>query len=120
FDNIVLAAAIGAGALAGDRVRETLEAFLGARRRLMREVSRVPVSEDPFVTAELLLRPLVRWTPLTSIAITWFRQDGGAVILGAAGERLPAVIAAGNELPEGRARDMRGHAEQGPWTSGWT
>jgi EAL domain-containing protein (putative c-di-GMP-specific phosphodiesterase class I) len=120
FDTIVLSAVIGVGALTGDRIRETLEAFLGARRRLMRDVSRLPVSQDPFVTAELLLRPLVRWTPLTSIAITWFQQDGRAMILGAAGDGLPAVIAAGKELPEGRAREMRAQAQHGPWISGWT
>ncbi len=120
FQTFLIAGAIGAGSLAGDRLREVLEAFLGARSRLMRDVSRVPISEDPFVTAELLLMPLTRWTPLTSIAITWFRQDGRAVILGAAGDGLPAVISAGYELPEGRANEIRAQAQQGPWISGWT
>jgi len=120
FQTLLIAGSIAVGTLAGDRLREVLEAFLGARSRLMRDVSRVPVSEDPFVTAELLLMPLVRWTPLTSIAITWFRQDGRAVILGAAGDGLPAVIAAGYELPEGRASELRAQAQHGPWISGWT
>jgi EAL domain-containing protein (putative c-di-GMP-specific phosphodiesterase class I) len=120
FQTLLIVGSIAVGTLAGDRLREVLEAFLGARSRLMRDVSRVPVSDDPFVTAELLLMPLVRWTPLTSIAITWFRQDGRSVILGAAGEGLPAVIAAGYELPESRAREIRDQAQHGPWISGWT
>jgi EAL domain-containing protein (putative c-di-GMP-specific phosphodiesterase class I) len=120
LEAIVAAAAVGGGTLTGARLQRAIEKFLGARRRLMREVSRVPMSEDPFVTAELLLRPLVQWTPLTSIAITWFREDGRAVILGAAGVGLPAVIGAGTELPEGRARELQAQAQQGPWISGWT
>ena len=117
---IVAAAAISGGTFTGARLQRAIESFLGARHRLMRDVSRLPVSEDPFITAELLLRPLVQWTPLTSIAITWFRDDGRAVILGAAGDGLPAVIKAGKELPEVRAREMRVQAQQGPWISGWT
>jgi len=117
---LVAAAAIGGGTYTGARLQAAIEKFLGARRRLMRDVSRAPVSEDPFVTAELLLRPLVQWTPLTSIAITWFREDRRAVIIGAAGDGLPPVIVPGYEMPEGRARDLRAQAQHGPWITGWT
>lgn len=120
FPAFVVASSLGAGALAGDRVRETLEGFLGARRRLMEEVSHVPTSEDPFLTAELLLEPVLRWTPLKTISITWFREDGSSVFLAVHGQGLPAAISAGATVPESRNEYFRTNAQNGPWISGWT
>jgi len=120
FQMVVVAGSIGVGTMAGDRLRETLEGFLGARRRLIEDASHVPVSVDPFVTAELLLEALVRWTPLESTTITWFRQDGSSVFLAVHGARLPAVIKAGATVPEDRNAYFRSQAQNGPWISGWT
>jgi EAL domain-containing protein (putative c-di-GMP-specific phosphodiesterase class I) len=120
YETFVIAGSIGAGALVGDRLRETLEGFLGARRRLMEDVSRVPAGEDPFVTAELLLVPLVRWTPLETVTLTWFREDGSSVFLAVHGEGLPSAIAAGATVPESRNAYFRSQAENGPWITGWT
>ena len=120
YETFVIAGAIGAGALAGDRLRETLEGFLGARRRLMADVSRVPAGEDPFVTGDLLLEPLVRWTPLQTVSLTWFREDGTSVFLAVHGKGLPSAIAQGATVPESRNAYFRSQAENGPWISGWT
>jgi EAL domain-containing protein (putative c-di-GMP-specific phosphodiesterase class I) len=117
---IVAAAAIGGGTFTGARLQGVIEKFLDARGRLMRDVSRVPVSEDPFVTAELLLRPLVRWTPLRSPSIMWFRAGGGSTFLAVAGENLPPSLGAGVELPANRDAVLREHAGSGPWIDGWT
>ena len=120
YETFVIAGAIGAGALTGDRLRETLEGFLGARRRLMEDISRVPVDEDPFVTGELLLEPLVRWTPLQTVSLTWFREDGSSVFLAVHGKELPSSIAPGLTVPEDRNAYFRSQAQNGPWISGWT
>jgi EAL domain-containing protein (putative c-di-GMP-specific phosphodiesterase class I) len=120
YETFVIAGSIGAGALAGDRLREALEGFLGARRRLIADVSHVPVSPDPFVTAELLLEPLLRWTPLESMSITWFRADGTSVFLAVHGNNLPSSLASGLTVPEERNAYFRSQAQNGPWISGWT
>ncbi|HTK44092.1 MAG TPA: EAL domain-containing protein, partial [Patescibacteria group bacterium] len=116
---IVAAAAISGGTFTGARLQGAIEKFLDARGRLMRDVSRVPVAEDPFVTAELLLRPLVRWTPLRSPSIVWFRAGGGSIFLAFAGEDLPSTLGAGIELPASRDAVLRARAESGPWIDGW-
>jgi EAL domain-containing protein (putative c-di-GMP-specific phosphodiesterase class I) len=120
YEMFVIAGSIGAGALAGDRLREALEGFLGARRRLMEDVSRVPAGEDPFVTGELLLEPLARWTPLETVSLVWFREDGSSVFLAVHGEGLPSAIAAGATVPASRNAYFRSQAENGPWITGWT
>jgi hypothetical protein len=96
----IVAGAICGGTITGARLRVALEGFLGARRRLMRDVARVPVSEDPFLTAELLLVPLVRWTPLKNPSIIWFTRDDRSVFLAVSGTDLPPLLQAGRELPE--------------------
>jgi hypothetical protein len=116
----IVAGAICGGTLTGARLRVSLETFLGARRRLMRDVARVPVSDDPFVTAELLLRPLVRWTPLKNPSIIWFTRDHRSVFLAVAGPDLPPQLQAGRELPKLRNIALRQQADNGPWISGWT
>jgi hypothetical protein len=120
FQTLVVTGSIGVGTLAGDRLRETLEGFLGARRRLMADVSRVPAGDDPFLTSELLLEPLVRWTPLESVTLTWFREDGSSVFLAVHGKGLPSSIAPGATVPENRNAYFRSQAQNGPWISGWT
>jgi EAL domain-containing protein (putative c-di-GMP-specific phosphodiesterase class I) len=116
----IVAGAICGGTLTGARLRMSLEGFLGARSRLMRDVVRVPVSEDPFVTAELLLVPLVRWTPLKNPSIIWFTRDDRSVFLAVAGSDLPPQLQAGRELPAERNVALRQQADNGPWISGWT
>lgn len=120
YETYVIAGSIAAGALAGDRLREALEGFLGARRRLIADVSHVPVGADPFVTAELLLEPLMRWTPLEAVSIIWFRADGTSVFLAVRGDSLPAAIASGLPVPDARNAYFRSQAQNGPWMSGWT
>ncbi len=120
YETFVIAGSIGVGAFAGDRLRETLEGFLGARRRLMEDVSRVPAGEDPFVTGELLLEPLARWTPLETVTLTWFREDGSSVFLAVHGKGLPSTITPGGAVPDDRNAYFRSQAQNGPWISGWT
>lgn len=120
FETLIAAAAISGGTLTGSRVQQTLEVFLNARGRLMREISRVPVDDDPFVTAGLLLGPLARRTPLKNPSIIWFRADGGSVFLAVHGEGLPPTLAARVELPAGRNAGLRSRAGDGPWIDGWT
>src|SRR5262245_1886977 len=119
-ETVITVGAVGAGALGGARLRAILETYLGARRRLMEHVSRLPAADDPFVTAELLLQPLLRWTPLRTMSLIWFRQDGSAVFLAVHGKDLPAGIAAGETVPEARNAVLRAQAQDGPWISGWT
>jgi EAL domain-containing protein (putative c-di-GMP-specific phosphodiesterase class I) len=119
-ETLFAAAAVSGGALTGYRVQQALEEFLNARGRLMRDVSRVPVDDDPFVTAGWLLQPLVRWTPLKNPSIIWFRPEGGSIFLAVHGQNLPPPLAPGRELPESRDAVLRGHADDGPWIDGWT
>ena len=117
---LVSTGAIAVGAAFGERLRHVIEAFLGNRRELLEETARIPASRDPFQTAERLLQPLVRWTPVKNPSLVWFTPDGRSVFLAVAGNNLPPHLAAGRELPEARNAYMRRQAEQGPWTSGWT
>jgi EAL domain-containing protein (putative c-di-GMP-specific phosphodiesterase class I) len=114
------AGAIAGGTLTGLRLRSAIEGFLGARRRLMRDVARVPVAEDPFVYANLLLSALARWTPLRTPSIIWFTPDGRSTILAVAGADLPPDLQQGRDLPESRNTVIRSLAHNGPWISGWT
>jgi EAL domain-containing protein (putative c-di-GMP-specific phosphodiesterase class I) len=119
-ETAIAAGSIVGGTVTGLRLRSAIEGFLGARRQLMRDVARVPVGDDPFVTAELLLRPLVHWTPLKNPSIIWFTGDRRAIFLAVAGADLPPSLQGGHELPAGRYAALRPQAENGPWISGWT
>lgn len=109
-----------AGALFGNRLQHVIEAFLGSRRQLLHEVTRIPTSSDPFVTAAALLEPLQRHTPLKIASITWFTDDGRSVLLGMVGENLPSFFRPGAVLPEVRNEYFRKQAASGPWITGWT
>jgi EAL domain-containing protein (putative c-di-GMP-specific phosphodiesterase class I) len=119
-ENLIAAGAIVGGAFTGARVRGAIERFLGARRHLMRDVARVPIDPDPFVTADLLLAALMRWTPLRSPSIIWFNPDGRSIFLAVAGDNMPPDLQQGRELPAHRNALLRSLAENGPWVSGWT
>ncbi|HYK95008.1 MAG TPA: EAL domain-containing protein [Candidatus Dormibacteraeota bacterium] len=119
-ETAIAAGSIAGGTLTGVRLRTSIEGFLGARRQLMRDVARVPVSDDPFVTAELLLRPLAHWTPLKNPSIIWFTADRRGVFLAVAGDDLPPSLQGGRELPAARYAVLRPQAESGPWINGWT
>lgn len=109
-----------AGAVFGNRLQHVIEEFLGARRRLLHEMTRVAPSTDPFATAAALLEPLARHTPLKTASITWFTADGRSVMLGIVGQNLPAFFRPGAVLPDARNEYFRTHAESGPWITGWT
>src|SRR5438128_1632204 len=96
---LVSTGAIAVGAAFGERLRHVIEAFLGNRRELLEETARIPASRDPFQTAERLLQPLVRWTPVKNPSLVWFTPDGRSVFLAVAGNNLPPHLAAGRELP---------------------
>jgi EAL domain-containing protein (putative c-di-GMP-specific phosphodiesterase class I) len=108
------------GALFGNRLQHVIESFLGTRRRLLHEVTRVPTSSDPFTTAAALLEPLARLTPLKTASITWFTDDGRSVMLGITGQNLPSFFRPGAVLPEARNEYFRTQAASGPWITGWT
>jgi EAL domain-containing protein (putative c-di-GMP-specific phosphodiesterase class I) len=120
MQTLITDGAVAAGAFGGARLRAILETYLGSRHRLMADVSRVPTSDDPFLTAELLIQPLLRWTPLRTVSLIWFRADGSSVFLAVHGNDLPAGIAGGERLPESRNAILRAQAQHGPWISGWT
>jgi EAL domain-containing protein (putative c-di-GMP-specific phosphodiesterase class I) len=109
-----------AGAVFGNRLQHVIEEFLGARRALLREVTRIRGSEDPFVTAAALLEPLARHTPLKTASITWFTEDGRSVMLGIVGKNLPSFLRPGAVLPEVRNEYFRTNAASGPWITGWS
>jgi EAL domain-containing protein (putative c-di-GMP-specific phosphodiesterase class I) len=119
FESLIAAAAISGGTLTGYRVQHSLEAFLDARGRLMRDVSRIPADDDPFVTAKLLVASLGRWTPLRSPSIIWFRPHGGSVFLALHGDNLPPRLAPHVDLPATRDGVLRARAADGPWIDGW-
>lgn len=118
-ETAIAAGSIAGGTLTGFRLRSALEGFLGARRRLMRDVARVPLGEDPFVTADLLLSALARWTPLRTPLIIWFTPDGRSTIVAAAGSNLPPDLRQGRDLPDSRNTMIRSLAHNGPWITGW-
>ncbi len=119
-ESLIAAGGVVAGAAFGNRLHHVIERFLGSRRRLLHEVTRVPGSADPFVTAQALLEPLQRHTPLETVSITWFTPDGRSVMLGIIGKNVPAVLRPGSTLPEQRNAYMRSQAASGPWITGWT
>jgi len=118
--NVLAAGGVVAGAVFGNSLQHVIEEFLGTRRRLLHEVTRVPSSSDPFVTAAALLEPLARHTPLTIASLTWFTADGRSVLLGIIGKNLPSFLRPGEVLPEHRNEYLRTHAASGPWITGWT
>lgn len=120
-ETLVASGAIAVGVIFGTNLRQILESFLGTRRRLLQEVRRVSAitSSDPFETAELLLEPLFRWTPVRNASFIWFTEDRRAVFLAVQGADLPAYVAAGRALPAARAALLRSQAEHGPWITGW-
>jgi EAL domain-containing protein (putative c-di-GMP-specific phosphodiesterase class I) len=119
-ETLIAAASIAGGTFLGARLRSAIEGFLGARRRLMRDVARVPVERDPFLTADFLLSALARWTPLRTPSIIWFTPDGRSTFLAIAGDNLPPDLAAGRDLPASRNGLLRSLSQNGPWISGWT
>jgi len=119
-ETLISTGAIAVGTAFGERLRHVIEAFLGDRRKLMEETTRIPAGHDPFATAKLLLEPLGRWTPVKNPGLVWFTPDGRSVFLAVAGDNLPAHLAPGRELPAARNDYLRKQAEQGPWTTGWT
>jgi len=119
-ETLITPAAVLVGTAFGDRTRVIVEVFLGSRRRLMQETTRVPASPDPFVTAERLLEPLARFTPVRNPSLIWFTRDGRSVFLAVAGRELPPALTAGVDLPEQRNAYLRQKAIDGPWITGWT
>lgn len=119
-ETAIAAGSIAGGTLTGVRLRNAIEGFLGARRRLMRDVARVPADHDPFVMADLLLAALARWTPLRNPSIIWFTPDGRSTFLGVTGDDLPPDLQQGRDLPTDRSTQLRSLAHNGPWISGWT
>jgi EAL domain-containing protein (putative c-di-GMP-specific phosphodiesterase class I) len=119
-DGLEAVGGVLAGAVFGNRLQHVIEAFLGTRRRLLHEVTRVPTSSDPFATAAALLEPLARFTPLKTASLTWFTDDGRSVMLGIIGNNLPAFFRPGAVLPEARNEYFRTQAASGPWITGWT
>ena len=121
-ETVIAAGAIAGGTLTGARIRQRIEGFLDARRRLMRDVARVPIDDDPFVMAELLLRPA---RPLDAAhenpSIIWFRADGRSIILAIARQR-PAAGASrqAGSCPRRAARSSGRTPSDGPWINGWT
>jgi EAL domain-containing protein (putative c-di-GMP-specific phosphodiesterase class I) len=120
FETLEAIGGVAAGALFGNRLQHVIEQFLGTRRVLMHEVTRVPSSSDPFAMAAALLEPLGRHTPLKTASITWFTDDGRSVLLGMIGKNLPSFFRPGAVLPEHRNEYFRNHASSGPWITGWT
>lgn len=118
--HVLAVAGVLAGAAFGNRMRQVIEDFLGRRKRLLHEVTRVPSSPDPYVMAAGLLEPLTRHTPLKTASITWFTADGRSVLLGIVGTNLSPYLRAGAVLPEHRNEYFRTHAASGPWITGWT
>jgi EAL domain-containing protein (putative c-di-GMP-specific phosphodiesterase class I) len=118
-EHVLAVAGVLAGAVFGNRLQRVIEDFLGARRRLLHEVTRVTPSTDPFATAAALLEPLARHTPLKTASLTWFTADGRAVMLGIVGKNLPSFFRPGAVLPEARNEYMRTNAANGPWITGW-
>ena len=119
-EGLLAAGGVVSGAAFGNRLHHVIERFLGNRRRLLHDVTRVPASADPFVTAQSLLEPIVRHTPIGTVSITWFTADGRSVLLGIIGRNLPAVLRPGSTLPEHRNAYLRSNAASGPWITGWT
>jgi EAL domain-containing protein (putative c-di-GMP-specific phosphodiesterase class I) len=116
---LVASGAIAVGASFGNQVCETVEAFLGSRRRLIQEINHIPAGADPFDVAAQFIDALVRWTPLETASITWFTGDGRALLLAITGPSLPAFLTAGKALPKQRANELRQGAGNGPWITGW-
>jgi EAL domain-containing protein (putative c-di-GMP-specific phosphodiesterase class I) len=117
--HVLAVGGVVAGAAFGNRMHHVIEDFLGARRRLLHEVTRVPASDDPFGLAGALLEPLARHTPLKTATITWFTADGRSVLLGIIGKNVPSFFRPGAVLPDQRNDYMRRNAESGPWITGW-
>ena len=120
IETLVAIGGVLAGALFGNRLQHVIEEFLGTRRLLMHEVTRVPSSSDPFAMAAALLEPLARHTPLKTASITWFTDDGRSVLLGMIGKNLPSFFRPGAVFPEHRNEYFRSNASSGPWITGWT
>jgi len=116
---LVAAGAVAVGAVFGNRLGHVIEEFLGSRRRLLHEVTRIPSSGDPFATAAAILEPLVRSTPLTTASVIWFTDDGRSLLLGMLGENVPSYLAPGSALPSHRNTYLRSQAANGPWITGW-
>jgi len=118
-ETLSTSAAVLVGTAFGDRTRTIVEAFLGSRRRLVQETTRVTASTDPFATAERLLEPLARFTPVRNPSLIWFTADGRSVFLAVAGKDLPPSLTAGSDLPDERNAYLRQKAVEGPWITGW-
>lgn len=118
-EQVLAVGGVLAGAAFGNRMHQVVEDFLGKRKQLLHEVTRVPSSPDPFVLAAGLLEPLSRHTPLKTASITWFTADGRSVMLGIVGKNLPPFLRPGSVLPEARNEYFRKHAAIGPWVTGW-
>lgn len=119
-ETVLAVSGVVAGAIFGNRLQHVIEEFLGARRTLLHEVTRVPASQDPFVTAAALLEPLGHHTPLKTASIIWFTADGRSVMLGIIGRNLPSFFRPGAVLPEARNEYFRTNAANGPWITGWS
>jgi EAL domain-containing protein (putative c-di-GMP-specific phosphodiesterase class I) len=119
-EQVLAAGGILAGAAFGNRMHQVIEDFLGRRKQLLHEVTRVPSSPDPFVMAAALLEPLARHTPLKIATITWFTADGRSILLGIVGKNAPAFLRPGSTFPEHRNEYFRRQAASGPWITGWT
>src|SRR6266567_2040284 len=116
---LVAASAVVVGAAFGNRLRHVIEEYLGSRRRLLHDVTRIPASGDPFATAAAILEPLVRSTPLTTASVIWFTDDGRSLLLGMLGQNVPSYLAPGSILPSHRNTYLRSQAASGPWITGW-
>jgi EAL domain-containing protein (putative c-di-GMP-specific phosphodiesterase class I) len=119
-EHVLAVGGVVAGAAFGNRMHQVIEDFLGHRRRLLHEVTRVPSSPDPFIMAAGLLEPLPRHTPLSTSSIIWFTADGRSVLLGIVGKNVPTFLRPGSVLPEHRNEYFRRQAAAGPWVTGWS
>ena len=119
-ETAIAAGAVPVGAAFGNRLRHVIEEYLGTRRRLLHEVTGVRASDDPFATAAALIEPVMRSTPLTAASITWFTDDGRAVLLAIRGRNVSPYLTPGAALPKARGELLRRQAESGPWITGWT
>jgi EAL domain-containing protein (putative c-di-GMP-specific phosphodiesterase class I) len=118
-ETLVTSAAVLVGTAFGDRTRVIVEVFLGDRRRLVQETTRVVANADPFATAKRLLAPLARFTPVRNPSLIWFTRDGRSVFLAVDGKDLPPALTAGANLPDERNAYLRQKAVEGPWITGW-
>ena len=89
------------------RERETIEAALG----------QIDPADTPEAIAATACAEIVRLQQIDSAWAIGLGSDHGRIL--AAAGRIGLVLAAGNPLPEDRARHLRERASTGPWAAAW-